>query len=137
MAYSPVEWNTGDVITAAKLNNMDNGIADNESNIELLSHKIGNTFLIRSYNATFSIEASPGFTAITNNMLNRTPINGYKPIAILGFYCGTRYIVPFAINADYETSDGVIANLLNTSSNAISNLTFNIKILYAHTDFVS
>lgn len=33
MAYSPIEWNTGDVITAAKLNNMDDGIIANETAI--------------------------------------------------------------------------------------------------------
>lgn len=27
MAYTPTEWKTGDVVTAAKLNNMENGIA--------------------------------------------------------------------------------------------------------------
>lgn len=43
MAYSPVEWNTGDVITAAKLNNMDGGISANADNIESLSTNLGET----------------------------------------------------------------------------------------------
>lgn len=40
MAYSPVEWNTGDVITAAKLNNMDGGIIANEEAINDINTKV-------------------------------------------------------------------------------------------------
>lgn len=49
MAYSPVEWNTGDVITAAKLNNMDNGIIANEeaiNNINIKVAEIGDVIII-------------------------------------------------------------------------------------------
>ena len=31
MAYTPTEWRTGDVITAEKLNKLENGISDNSS----------------------------------------------------------------------------------------------------------
>lgn len=34
MAYTPTEWETGDVITAAKLNNIENGIVVNEEAID-------------------------------------------------------------------------------------------------------
>lgn len=48
MAYSPVEWNTGDVITAAKLNNMERGIINNESVLD----EIGGTEM---YNSTITV----------------------------------------------------------------------------------
>ena len=31
MTYTPTEWKTGDVVTAEKLNKMEQGIADNSS----------------------------------------------------------------------------------------------------------
>ena len=40
MAYIPTEWETGDVITAAKLNNIEDGIVANEEAIDSLEEEV-------------------------------------------------------------------------------------------------
>ena len=41
MAYTPTNWETGDIITAVKLNNMESGIADCDTAISALKEDIG------------------------------------------------------------------------------------------------
>lgn len=130
MAYSPVEWNTGDVITAAKLNNMDDGIADNETKIEEINTEMDDMFITRTYSCSYSVDANPGYVTITNAMLNRTNIEGYSPVAIIDFYSGNRLIVPFSVRAGVEGSTSAVAFMLNTSNSAISDQAFTINILY-------
>lgn len=130
MAYSPVEWNTGDVITAAKLNNMDGGIVNNEDNINELSSNLDSYFMIRTYTATYSIDPSPNYVNIDNTALNRTVINGYKPVAVAGWQTGNRYAVAQHIKPNIETSTGSVVTILNTGSSAINDSTFTLYVLY-------
>lgn len=49
MAYTPTEWETGDVITAAKLNNMEQGIEDASSQsmpVNVLSDLVNMVFYL-------------------------------------------------------------------------------------------
>lgn len=130
MAYNPVEWNTGDVITAAKLNNMDNGIDANDTFSNNLNDNLQDYFIVRTYTATYSVEASPNYVNITNTMLNRTPIDGYTPVGIVGWYTGNRYVIPLHIKANVETPTPMVVALLNTSNVAVTDATFTIYILY-------
>ena len=41
MAYTPTEWETGDIITAEKLNNMEGGIDENDTAVIELDSNIG------------------------------------------------------------------------------------------------
>lgn len=130
MAYSPVEWNTGDVITAAKLNNMDGGIADNDAKITDINTEMDDMFITRSYSCTYSVDASPGYATITNAMLNNTGVAGYSPVAITSFYSGNRYIVPFSVRANAEGSTTAVAFMVNTLNSAIADQVFTVVILY-------
>lgn len=39
MSYKPTEWKSGDVVTSAKLNKMENGITTANNKIFIISHK--------------------------------------------------------------------------------------------------
>ena len=60
MAYTPTEWETGDIITAEKLNNIEDGIVANEEAIAETQSKdilviTGDLTADLSFNATFTL----------------------------------------------------------------------------------
>lgn len=135
MAYSPVEWNTGDVITAAKLNNMDGGIADNETKIEGVAEKTNSIFKIVQY--TYRYTAQPGtsnYTNITAGDFGITEIPGYKAAAIVYFYSGSIYTTFIGIRGDVTNSVSSVVTLYNHNENTAVTENCVIKILYVRED---
>ncbi len=50
MSYTPTEWMSGDVITAEKLNNIENGIAHNSSDIVIVTFEDKSPYIDDSHN---------------------------------------------------------------------------------------
>lgn len=135
MAYSPVEWNTGDVITAAKLNNMDKGIVDNENEITNVAEKADSIFKIVQYSYRYT--AQPGdnnYTNITAGDFGITEIPGYKASAILSFYSGSIYTTFIGIRGDITNAVSSVVTLYNHNANAAVTENCVIKILYVRED---
>lgn len=60
MSYTPTEWQTGDTITAEKLNKLENGVADSSG-----SGGDGNIFTIHyTIDGTFSVTSDKTYTEI-------------------------------------------------------------------------
>lgn len=63
MSYTPTNWATGDVITAEKLNNMENGILD--AGTFVITVKVNASNVIQSVDKTFE----DTITAINNGLI--------------------------------------------------------------------
>lgn len=104
MAYSPVEWNTGDVITAAKLNNMDNGIINNEEEINNLTNKT---------------ESIGEVITQTSGSVQLTADTEYHPVYSIDITKGTYIIIVTAvISASNTTQSGMRIDITGASSAA-------------------
>lgn len=132
MAYSAVEWNTGDVITAAKLNNMDNGIVANENGISELSTHLDETIRgsmgRKSFSFDYTIPAN-GAISISGGDLGITgSVPGFVPVAIYFFDTGNSDVLVREIAA-HATATGAAVRLKNVSNSSVT-ATFNLGLFF-------
>lgn len=109
MAYSPVEWNTGDVITAAKLNNMDDGIVSNETAIDETNGRI---------DEIGTMTKNPGST--TNVNAGRNTVNTFDLDE--GVYIISETVIlnkslqGFNVSHELTNADSAIATIYHTAA---------------------
>ena len=73
MAYEKQNWKTGDVVTSAKLNNMENGIADNSYDLVFFGHS--NSISAMSDWTVADITVTGSIEAAEQKMLSGKPIS--------------------------------------------------------------
>ena len=113
MSYIPTEWQTGDIITAAKLNNIENGIVNNEEAIDdaelkVLEYDIEGELVANPYSTnTFSsvkINVTGGsgdsYFDVTDISRCVLKLNFSNNKTVFAFYCGdVDFIAYGAINS--------------------------------------
>lgn len=105
MAYTPTEWETGDVITAEKLNKMESGIAANSAGM-----------IIPTFTPVSAVEAScdvslsdllNAITSGTGGLIAFLPIQG-EPVQILN-------LVAYNADSGSEYASYRVVNVAETS----------------------
>lgn len=139
MAYNPVEWNTGDVITAAKLNSMDNGIVANENAISDTNDSVDDlrTYFDDTINAsmgrksftfTYTANANAEIAISGSDLGIPGAVPGFTPVAICAYNTGNANVYPRSMAA-HASAAGAAVRLKNTGASAVS-AEFSITILF-------
>ncbi len=139
MAYNPVEWNTGDVITAAKLNNMDNGIVANENAINdtndsvtdlrtYFDETIGASMGRKSFTYTYTANANAEIAITGSDLGIPGSVAGFTPVAICAYNTGNANVFARSMAA-HASAAGAAVRLKNTSASAVS-AEFSITVFF-------
>ena len=139
MAYNPVEWNTGDVITAAKLNTMDSGIVANETAIDETNDAVTNlqTYFDdtingsmgrKSFTYTYNVNANSEVAISGGDLGIPGAVSGFTPVAICAYNTGNANVYPRSMAA-HASAAGAAVRLKNTSASAVS-AEFSITVLF-------
>lgn len=135
MAYTPTEWKSGDVITAEKLNNMEEGINNNFESITLYTGPVVINELARK-----TLSYGECTINLNNNKTVRELIGDKK---VIYFYiCGassSSYIIDPIISFNVEeqniqTNSISLATMINQTNRVDNVSTFTIQGLFYNAD---
>lgn len=115
MAYEKTNWQTGDTVTAEKLNHAEQGIADNSAEVYVGTIVDGNTQFDLTYNqAKAALQAGKDIRLYSSSYLHdnpNTPVYSLDPVtAAIIIAVGDEtptyyYTVHTASNMDYYSAD--------------------------------
>lgn len=132
MAYTPINWQTGDVITAGKLNKMDNGWS--VGNTQLFNESVTTVESDGLNMATFDYDSPINYSTITvifnNNEYTCSRIDAFGNYYYGGFSAnGPDFSVyPFAIECNTGlNSNNIYTSIAGTYSVSVSGNTIDIS----------
>ena len=94
MAYTPTVWETGDVITAAKLNKAEAGIQDANADVLLVSEGESDT-LNKKFSEIFSAYPKVFFVETSEEGTHYAPIAAFfvgEGVYVVNMYDGSDYV---------------------------------------------
>lgn len=114
MAYIPTEWETGDVITAVKLNKLENGVAAIDGVMVVLAEEEGDTATLTATYAEIAAAMTAGIPVFIKYQISESE-NTLQPVFANGVIAGdtsqyqiAAYDLSTAAEVDYiaDAADG-------------------------------
>lgn len=104
MSYTPTVWQTGDIVTAEKLNHAENGIANAGSALIATVSPLGDTSSVIEYQSALDKTFTEIYTALSNGIpvyvkavISSSGLSDYSTVAMLG-----QVVSAFKYNDDYR-----------------------------------
>lgn len=96
MSYTPTNWQTGDTITAAKMNKLEQGVADAGGGGGLVVNVVenpGEDTVLDKTAAEISAAADTGCVAIKRPSDDTPGFMDYMPVTSIGYFEGMGYLI--------------------------------------------